>query len=108
MKDLKKLYNEKLKYNCSYYEAKSSSGSDLLLVFIGCHEFIITNNYWGCIAFGIRSFDFDKETAVYNYEMTNNHISVSSVENLIRKYEKKKLNISKVSTNCKASPIRLY
>ena len=93
---MKSLYDSKLKYNCSYYEMKRENKSDLLIVFLGTSDFIITNNYWGVIAYGKRDFDFDKNISIYTYLQVNNHICKSEIERLIKKYEIKRLNITNI------------
>ena len=94
---ISELYNKTLRYNCSYYEMKSEVYSNLLIVFLGTHEFIITNNYFGVVALGRRSFDFDKRKAIYKYELKVNSIELSRIEQIIRKYEQNRLKINNIS-----------
>ena len=93
---IEKLYSEQLTFNCSYYEMKSENKSDLLIVFLGCSEFLITNNYWGVVAIGRRAFDFDTNTAKYKYTMTRQQVEASRLEKLIKTYEAKRLKLYSV------------
>ena len=94
---VKKLYDETLKYNCSYYEMKSEIYSNLLIVFLGTNEFIITNNFLGVVALGRRSYDFDKQQAIYKWQPMSENIHFSRVEKLIRTYEAQRLKIHNIS-----------
>lgn len=89
---LENLYNYKAKSNCSYYEKKSNKG-DLLIVFLGCSEFLIVNNYWGVVALGVRSFDFDTNKALYKVKEKGNHYTRGTLESIITAYENKKLRL---------------
>lgn len=97
---LDNLYEHKAKYNCSYYEKKSNKG-DLLIIFLSCSDFFIVNNYWGVVAVGVRSFDFDNNTALYTIEEKGNHYTKSTLESIVRTYENKRLNIAKVKIDFK-------
>lgn len=98
MENIKELYNNKLKYNCSYYESKSESKSNYLIIFLGSRDFLITSNYWGVVAVGCRSYDYDKEQANYIYACTGGeHIPASRVEQIIKQYEYKRLNNKKIN-----------
>ena len=55
----KKLYDEKLQSNCSYKLMQRKNRSDLLLVYLGCYDFIIVSNYNGVVALGYRKYNFD-------------------------------------------------
>lgn len=93
---LKELYNKKLRYNCSYYELKSEIYSNLLIIFLGTSDFIIVNNFFGVVAIGKRGFNFDKEQALYTYQLIENSIHISRIEQLIKTYEAKRLKIKNV------------
>lgn len=90
MEKLKELYKSKLKFNCSYYLIKSKN-SDLLVVFIGTDDFIISNHYYGCVAIGKRKFDFDDNKATYSYIQTCQSFYISSIEKALTSYERKRL-----------------
>lgn len=90
---LQELYKNKLKYNASYYTLKErGTHAEYMIFFIGCGEFVITSHYWGCVALGVRSYDWDKETAIYTYQVTNeNAARCSTLESLMTKYERERL-----------------
>jgi len=90
------LYNSKLKYNCSYYEMKHKYRSDLLILFLGTSDFIITNNFFGVVAYGKRNFDFDNTKAIYTYKQIENSISKSDLVAIMKKYEKTRLKINNI------------
>ena len=93
---LKELYEKKLKYNCSYYEMKRKYKNDLLIVFLGTSDFIITTNFFGVVAYGKRTFDFDNMKSIYTLTQTETSIYKSELLLIIKKYEKARLNINNV------------
>lgn len=90
MKNLKKLYNEKLKYNCSFTTCINKNDV-LLVVFLGCNDFVITSNYWGVVAIGQRHWNNETEQAEYQYIKKCFSVSVCSIEFILTKYERKRL-----------------
>ena len=74
----------------------SQDKPDLLIIFIGTKEFLIVSNYWGVVALGSRSFDYDQQKALYTYERKANSVFHSRICSVIRQYEKKRLNIQAV------------
>ena len=93
---LKNLFDEKIRFNCSYYEMKRNDKSDLLIIFLGTSEYLITTNYHGVVAYGTRKYDYDSNNAIYDYEIINNNIRKSDIEKLIKTYEAKRLKIKSV------------
>ena len=76
---------------------KGSQGKpDLLIIFIGTKDFLIVSNYWGVVALGSRSFDYDQQKALYTYERKANSVLHSRICSVIKQYEKKRLNIEAV------------
>lgn len=97
MEQLQKLYNEKLKYNCTYATRETANGPDLAIIFLGTEDFIIISNYWGVVAMGQRSFNYDLMKATYNTIEKGGHIARSYIEKIIKKYETKRLKINNIS-----------
>ena len=90
MENLKKLYDKKLKYNCSF--TTSLNKNDILLVFfLGCNDFVITSNYWGVVAIGQRHWNNETKQAEYSYIKKCVSVSVCSFEFILTKYERKRL-----------------
>lgn len=90
--NIKELYENKLRYNASYYETtERGTRSKYLIVFLGTNEFLIISNYYGCCACGVRSYDWDANMAKYTYTETKTEIKTSTIEKLINEYERKKL-----------------
>ena len=87
------IYNEKLKYNCSFTTMKHN-GNDLLIVYLGTNDFIIVSNYCGVVVLGKYRFDFDINKAFIDYQIVNNHYNISTIENLIRKYERQIMKLT--------------
>lgn len=87
--NIKTLYNQTIKYNCSYCFVNQKN-SEFLLVFLGSDNFIVTNYYYGCVAYGKRKYDYEKEIIFYNCEIANaSAIYKSTLERLLKKYEYK-------------------
>ena len=102
---LKELYQNKLKYNASYYTIKErGTQSEYMIYFIGCNEFVITSNYYGCVALGVRSYDWDKEEANYIYQETKNEPRASTLERLMTEYERKRLQTKAIIKIERTSP----
>lgn len=93
------LYNHKAKYNCSYYELKSKEKPNIIIMFLGSNEFIISNNYFGVVAVGVRGFDYDTETANYTIKQKGDFVFRSRLAKLCQKYETERLQIKKVNIN---------
>lgn len=98
------LYENKLKFNCSFVTMKHN-GIDLLLVYLGTNDFVIVSNYNGVVALGKYRFDFDINEAFINYVIVKDYYNISTIENLIRKYERQvmklkcKINIERIKDN---------
>lgn len=93
------LYEHKAKSNCDYYEIKSKDKPNLLIIFLGSYEFLIVNHYWGVVACGVRSFDYDTETAKYTIKEIGEHMARSRLANACQKYERERLNIKSVKVD---------
>lgn len=96
---LGELYKYKTFSNCDYWEIKSKENPDLLIVFLGSYEFLIVNHYFGLVAYGVRSFDYDTETAKYTIREIGEHIARSRLAKACQKYEKERLKINKVKVD---------
>lgn len=100
------IYESKLKFNCSFVTMKHNN-RDLLLVYLGTNDFVIVSNYCGVVVLGKYRFDFDINEAFINYEIVKDHYNISTIENLIRKYERQvmklkcKINIERIKNNDK-------
>ena len=88
---LEDLYNHKAKYNCSYYELKSKEKPNIIIMFLGSSEFIISNNYFGVVAVGVRSWNYDEQKATYKVQIKADKISRSRLAKLCQTYERKRL-----------------
>ena len=89
MEFLRYLYDEKCKYNCSFATMKTNRGSsEFAVVFLGCDHFLVINNYWGCVAYGRRSFKFGEGSVTYRCEIKCQSINRSTVEKILTKYER--------------------
>ena len=86
-KNIKSLYDEKLKYNCSFVTMKHNN-SDLLLIYLGCNDFLIVSNYIGVVAVGHYRFNYDNNEAFITFEIIKDHYNVSTLEKIIIKYER--------------------
>ena len=84
---IKKLYDEKLKYNCYCESITTKSNGVLYLVYLGTKDFIIINNYYGCVATGERSFNYEKPQLNITYTLLNNSILKSNISKLLKKHE---------------------
>lgn len=84
---IKKLYDEKLKYNCYCENITTKSNGVLYLVYLGTKDFIIINNYYGCVATGERSFNYEKPQLNITYTLLNNNILKSNISKLLKKHE---------------------
>lgn len=84
---IKKLYDEKLKYNCYCDSISTQKNGVLYIVYLGSYDFIIINNYYGCIASGKRTFNYDNNTLNINYNLLNDNILNSYIIRLIKKHE---------------------
>lgn len=84
---IKKLYDEKLKYNCYCENITTNKNGVLYLVYLGCNDFIIINNYYGVVAVGDRVFNYDTKQLNIKYEIINNNIYYGNVEKLLKKHE---------------------
>lgn len=85
---IKNLYDEKLKYNCYCESMQTQKNGVLFLVYLGCNDFIVINNYYGCVAAGERVFNYDTKTINIKYILFNENILKSSISNLLKKHEK--------------------
>lgn len=95
---LKMLYASKLKYNCSF-RTVTYKGHDFALVFLGCCDFLIISNFWGCVACGSRVFDFDTQEVTTKYKIIENSAATcGTIENILTKYERQNLK-SKLKIN---------
>ena len=68
----------------------------MLIVFLGTSDFIIVNNYYGVVAFGVRSYNYDTETSTYKVKEQGEHIGRAKLSQLCRHYENKRLKNKKV------------
>ena len=93
------LYEHKTKSNCDYYEIKSKDKPNLLIIFFGSYEFIIVNHYWGVVACGVRSFNYDTQTTEYKVKEQGEHIARSRLAKACQKYEYERLNIKSVKVD---------
>lgn len=85
---IKNLYFNKLQYNCSYKLMKRKDRSDLMLVYLGCNDFVVISNYNGVVALGSRKYDFDKkELSIYYEVIKGNVVNHSACERLLASYE---------------------
>lgn len=93
------LYEHKTKSNCDYYEIKSKDKPNLLIIFLGSYEFLIVNHYWGVVACGVRSFNYDTQTTEYKVKEQGEHIARSRLVKACQKYEYERLNIKSVKVD---------
>lgn len=58
--------------------------------YLNTSNFIISNNYYGLLAYGERIYNYDKKTVFVTYKIVNHSIITNSnCEFLIKKFEKK-------------------
>lgn len=89
---IKKLYDEKLKYNCSFATMKHNN-NDLLIVYLGTSDFLIVSNYIGVVAVGSYRFNYDINEAFITYEVLKDHYNISTLERLMFKYERQVMGL---------------
>lgn len=85
---IKNLYDKKLKYNCYCESMQTQKNGVLYLVYLGCNDFIVINNYYGCVATGERVFNYDTKTINIKYTLFNENILKSYISSLLKKHEK--------------------
>lgn len=85
---IKNLYDKKLKYNCYCESMQTQQNGVLYLVYLGCSDFIVINNYYGCVATGERVFDYDTNTIKITCNLLNKNILKSYISKLLKKHEK--------------------
>lgn len=84
---IKKLYDEKLKYNCYCESMQTQKNGVLYLVYLGTSDFIVINNYYGCVAAGERVFNYDTKTIRIKYALLSENILKIYISKLLKKHE---------------------
>ena len=87
------LYHNLLKYNCGY-AIQGTKDNQLIIVYLGCDNFIIINNHYGVVAYGSREWDDNKNKSLIDYVITKSNFTPGDIERLIINYEKNNLNIA--------------
>ena len=63
---------------------------DEFISYLNTSNFIISNNYYGLLAYGERSYNYAKKTVFITYKIINHYVITNSTcEFLIKKFEKK-------------------
>ena len=87
---IKELYENQLKYNCDFI-TMTHNNEDFVLVFLGTDDFVVTCHYWGVVGYGVRHYDHETNTAKYDVVLPCQSVSFSTVDRIIKRYERVRL-----------------